>query len=68
MKTVFYLILIFVLQLAYAKSVQVKDMIVVNPYLKYKNSLKKLSVKRLIKVVSSSNDNINYKGVAFRKR
>ncbi len=37
----------FVTTLAYAKSVQVKDMIVVNPYLKYKNSLKKLSVKSI---------------------
>jgi len=51
-----------------SKSLKVKDRVVVDPYLKYKNGIKKLSVKRLIKVVSSSNDNINYKGVAFRKR
>jgi len=65
MKTGFYLIFIFFLTFGYAKSIPLDEKIKINPYLKYKNSFKKISIKNLIKVVSTSDDNINYRAIIF---
>jgi hypothetical protein len=66
MKTGFNLIYIILFTIfGYSKNLPVEYKIKINPYLKYKESFKKISVNNLIKVVSTSNDNINYRAIMF---
>jgi len=70
MKTEVCLILIFfAISIGYSKNTPINGEIKVNPYLKYKNNQKKkISIKDLIKIVSSSNDNINYRTIIFSEQ
>jgi len=69
MKTEFCLILIFfITTFGYSKSTPIEEVVRINPYLKYKNSQKKISIKSLIKIVSNSNDNINYRTIIFSEQ
>jgi len=69
MKTEVYLIIMFfIISFGYSKNTPVNEKIRVNPYLKYKNSQKKISIKDLIRIVSNSNDNINYRTIIFSEQ
>jgi hypothetical protein len=68
MKAGFNLIyIVFLTIIGYSKNEPIDNKIRINPYLKYRDSLKKISIKNLIKVVSNSNDNVNYREVIFNK-